>query len=394
MEKLLLIGIDTRSMLNSALKLDYDVYSTSYFSTSDTPTIKNQKIILNESNGESCGIFEDQFSSENILDISKDYLEEVDYIIPISGVSPSDFPSRYKKKILGNAEVENIENKFNFYKKIKDEFLTPMTFRLTDIDEAFEISKNYEGVQFILKPVQGSGGYDVTLLDNVEYLQFGDNEFILQEYVSGTNLSSSVLASKNDAKAIIHSRLLSEHDFGKNNDFRYIGNIVPLTDESIMAKVNDLEGIIEEMKTTSEMLAHKFNLIGSNGVDYILSENGLYVIEINPRIQGTFECVEKSLGINMLEAHIKACQGEIIEIPKPQYYSYKKVIYSPARMKYEKIDLDNIYDLPHIGSITEKEEPLLTIIDKDKDFRKLFEKVELSSKIVNDLARKVQQDGK
>ena len=75
MEKLLLIGIDTRSMLNSALKLDYDVYSTSYFSTSDTPTIKNQKIILNESDGESCGIFEDQFSSENILDISKDYLE-------------------------------------------------------------------------------------------------------------------------------------------------------------------------------------------------------------------------------------------------------------------------------------------------------------------------------
>ena len=57
MEKLLLIGIDTRCMINSALQLDYELYSTSYFSTSDTPTIKNQKIILNESNDESCGIF-------------------------------------------------------------------------------------------------------------------------------------------------------------------------------------------------------------------------------------------------------------------------------------------------------------------------------------------------
>ena len=84
MEKLLLIGIDTRSMLNSALKLDYDIYSTSYFSTSDTPTIKNQKIILQESDGESCGIFEDNFNSKNILEISKDYIEEVDHIIPIS----------------------------------------------------------------------------------------------------------------------------------------------------------------------------------------------------------------------------------------------------------------------------------------------------------------------
>ena len=67
MEKLLLIGIDTRSMLNSALKLDYEIYSTSYFSTSDTPQIKNQKIILNESDGESCGSFEDQFSSEHLM---------------------------------------------------------------------------------------------------------------------------------------------------------------------------------------------------------------------------------------------------------------------------------------------------------------------------------------
>ena len=91
----------------------------------------------------------------------------------------------------------------------------------------------------------------------------------------------------------------------------------------------------------------------------------------------------KSLKINMLEAHIKACQGEIIDVGKPQYYSYKKIIYSPVRNKYENINLDNIYDLPHVGSITEKSEPLLTIINKDKDFEKLYKKVELTSEIVN-----------
>ena len=108
MEKLLLIGIDTRSMLNSALKLDYDIYSTSYFSTSDTPSIKNQKIILKESDGESCGIFEEEFNAQTILDISKDYIDEVDYIIPISGISPSDFSKKDQKKILGNKNIEKI----------------------------------------------------------------------------------------------------------------------------------------------------------------------------------------------------------------------------------------------------------------------------------------------
>ena len=301
-------------MLNSALELDYDIYSTSYFSTSDTPPIKNQKIILKESDGESCGIFEENFDSKTILELSQDYIDEVDYIIPISGVSPTDFKKSDRKKILGNRDVENVENKFRFYEEIKEEFLTPMTFCISDIDEAFEISRNYPNVQFILKPLQGSGGYDINLLNNDKTSELNGDDFILQEYVAGINLSSSVLSSEDESKTIVNSRLLTMNDFGNKNSFIYIGNILPLTDKSIMAEVEDINKITSEMKTTSENLIEKFNLIGSNGVDYILNEKGLYVIEVNPRIQGTFECVEKTFGINMLEAHINACKGEIMDV--------------------------------------------------------------------------------
>ena len=190
----------------------------------------------------------------------------------------------------------------------------------------------------------------------------------------------------------MNTRLLTVNDFEKNNDYRYVGNIMPLTRESLMAETDCINKINDEMTSTSQNLSKKFKLAGSNGVDFILNENGLYVIEINPRIQGTFECVEKTLGINMLDAHIKACQGELIEIPKARHYSYKKIIYSPARMKYEAINLDNIYDLPHIGSITEKDEPLLTIIDESDDFEKLYEKVEKTSEIVNKSSRINQLD--
>ena len=390
MEKLLLIGIDTRSMLNSALKLDYTLFSTSYFSTSDTPTIENQKIILKEESDVSCGSFEDKFDSKQLLEISEDYIDEVDYIIPISGVSPSDFSKHDQKKILGTRNVENIENKYKFYKKIRNKFQTPMTFSISDMDEAFEIDESYPNTEFILKPIKGSGGYDINLLDNDMKIEFNDSEFILQEYISGINLSSSILASKDDAKTIMTSRLLTMHDLEKNNSFIYVGNILPLTKESIMAEVKNVEGIKCEMIDASQELSKEFDLLGSNGVDYIFNEDGLNVIEINPRIQGTFECVEMSLGINMLDAHIKACLGEIIEVPKAKCYAYKKIVYSPTRMRYENLGLDNIYDLPHIGSITEKSQPLLTIIDKDSDFEKLYEKVELTSEKVNELARRNQ----
>ena len=393
MEKLLLIGINTRSMLNSALKLDFDIYSTSYFSTSDTPQINNQKIILEEKDNESCGSFEDNFDSTTILEMSKDYIDEVDYIIPISGVSPNDFSKKDQKKILGNENVGNIEDKYKFYKKIKDNFNTPETFVIKDVDEAVEISKNKPEVKYIVKPLKGSGGYDINLLNNDSSFQLNDGEdYILQEYVEGISLSSSILGSTDEKKTIMNSRLLTENDFEKNYSFVYIGNILPLTDKSILSNVKDIDEINKEMINTSTELAYEFDLIGSNGVDYILNEKGLYVIEINPRIQGTFECVEKSIGINMLDAHIKSCQNEIIEIPKAKYYSYKKIVYSPCRNKYSKINLDNIYDLPHIGSITEKREPLLTIIDKDIDFEKLYKKVENSSSIVNQKAKKSQVD--
>lgn len=384
MEKLLLIGINTRSMLNSALKLDYEIFSTSYFSTSDTPQIKNQKIILEEKNNESSGIFEDNFNSSYILETSKDFIDEADYIIPISGISPGEFSKKDQKKILGNKDVSQIENKFKFYEKIKDEFTVPETFLIKDVDEAIEISENKPEVKYIIKPVKGSGGYDINLLNNDSTIQLNDSEnYILQEYIDGINLSSSILARKDIKKTIMNSRLLTENDFKNNNSYIYIGNILPLTKESSLSNIRNIDEINKQMIETSQNLAYKFNLIGSNGVDYILNENGLYVIEVNPRIQGTFECVEKSLQINMLDAHIKSCMNESVEIPKAKYYSYKKIIYSPCRNKYSKIDLDNIYDLPHIGTITEKSEPLLTIIDKDTDFKKLYEKVENSSRIVN-----------
>ena len=94
----------------------------------------------------------------------------------------------------------------------------------------------------------------------------------------------------------------------------------------------------------------------------------------------------------MLDAHIKSCLNIDIPIPKAKYYSYKKIIYSPCRNKYSKIDLDNIYDLPHIGTITEKSEPLLTIIDKDTDFKKLCEKIDYSSQVVSEKTRRYPRE--
>ena len=198
--------------------------------------------------------------------------------------------------------------------------------------------------------------------------------YILQEYIEGTNVSSSVLSSHDDIKNLINSRLITEHDLG-NDSYEYSGNILPL-DENSFKMFNgyrteiDADELNDEMRNTSEDLIKEFGLIGSNGVDYILDKNGeLKVIEINPRFQGTYELVENSLGINLLDAHIKACEGEIIDIPNPKQYSIKKIIYARKQVNIGNLNIPNVYDIPYEGVKIEKDQPLVTIISSNEDLK-------------------------
>ena len=393
MENLLLMGIDTRPMVNSALKLDYKTFSISYFKTVDFKVPYAEKHVLDQESVISCGRFEENYSPEKLLELSKDFLfqnhdeDEIDKIVLTTGINTKNFSGEFKKfrKIVrGNKNTESVENKFKFYNKLKNKFNVPLTFQPSDVGELNEILQQYSDNQFILKPLQGSGGLGIFLLNNEsshELKQLNEicqnislENYILQENIEGTNVSSSVLSSHDDIKNLINSRLITEHDLG-NDSYEYSGNILPL-DENSFKMFNgyrteiDADELNDEMRNTSEDLIKEFDLIGSNGVDYILDKNGeLKVIEINPRFQGTYELVENSLGINLLDAHIKACEGEIIDIPNPKQYSIKKIIYARKQVNIGNLNIPNVYDIPYEGVKIEKDQPLVTIISSNEDLK-------------------------
>lgn len=385
------MGIDTRPMVNSALKLDYKTFSISYFKTVDFKMPYMEKHVLDQESVISCGRFEENYSPEKLLELSKDFLfqnndeDEIDKIVLTTGINAKNFSGEFKKfrKIVrGNKNTESVENKFKFYNKLKNKFNVPLTFQPSDVGELNEILQQYTNNQFILKPLQGSGGLGIFLLNNEscdELKQVNEicenislENYILQEYIEGTNVSSSVLSSHDEQKNLINSRLITEHDLG-NESYEYSGNILPL-DENSFRMFNDkrteinADELNDEMKNTSEDLIKEFGLIGSNGVDYILDNDGeLKIIEINPRFQGTYELVENSLGINLLDAHIKACEGEIIEIPNPNQYSFKKIIYARKQVDIGNLNIPNVYDIPYEGVKIEKDQPLVTLISSNKN---------------------------
>ena len=409
MENLLIMGIDTRPMVNSALKLNYKTFSISYFKTVDFQLPYKEKHVLDQESVISCGRFEENYSQEKLFLLFDELLcenenssdeKDIDKIVLTTGLNASDFSGKFKKyqKIVrGNKNTENVENKLKFYNKLKNKFNVPLTFQPSDMHELNEILQQYPNNQFILKPLQGSGGLGIFLLNNESLSKNNDSNhilqnisyenYILQEYIDGINVSSSVLSSHDEQKNLINSRLITEHDLG-NDTFEYSGNIVPL-DENSLKMFNskqtnfDADKLNEEMKNTSQDLIKEFGLIGSNGVDYVLDKSGqLKVIEINPRFQGTYELVENALGINLLEAHIKACEGELIEIPNAGPYSLKKIIYARKQVNIGNLNIPNVFDVPYQGVKIEKDQPLVTIISCDNDLEKAMDDVKIAEEKV------------
>ena len=401
MDNILILGVNTRPLVNSAKKLDYNVYSSSYFTTLDFPEGIYEKHLLNEEIDSSCGSFQENFSSLNLLENGKEYLDDADLIVLSSGISSDDFKGEYKKyqkKIIGNKSTKDVSNKYRFYQKISNKFLTPISFLVSDVSEFLEILNEYNDMQFIIKPNQGSGGYDTLLLN---YDMFIENnhikilienminslgEILIQEYISGINISSSVLSSSTDAKTIINTRLLNLNDLGYNGDYRYCGNILPLDIKSLQVLNNytiahdeiGVKNLNADVSELSEEVIKECKLIGSNGVDLILSDemeddilnNDLYLIEVNPRFQGTYECVEKILSINLLEEHINACNGQLIEEINHKGYGIKEIIYAPYTLKQGNLNIDGLFDISKEGTIIEKDEPLVTIINQTNNVKK------------------------
>jgi len=426
MENLLLVGANTRAVACSLKKLGYTIYSADYFGTQDLKSCTDHsKSVLNQKPHTSCGKFTQNFNSHLILEMALEMVDEVDGIICCAGSSPSWFHS---SKIIGNRDVELVEDKFSLFEKLKDSFNVPETYLPKDICEVQEIIRNTPQKKFILKPRYGAGGYGVRRVDdpdiaggvgsnNFEILEEGHDglimggcggglilgeshdglketdsqlnlgddelimnerdlvdeiesqEWIMQEFIDGKNISASVLSAGEQARTILTStQIIGDTNLGQKEPFGYCGNLVPYSGDEKISEI------------ASKVVGH-LSLIGSNGVDFISRNGELYLIEVNPRLQGTFECAELSMDVNMAELHLAACQGHLMEVPPPTRFAVKMVVHAWQRSQWSDLNLPGLCDLPHPSVIIEKGEPMVTVLTS----RGIMEDAIYSAKILVDM---------
>jgi predicted ATP-grasp superfamily ATP-dependent carboligase len=123
-----------------------------------------------------------------------------------------------------------------------------------------------------------------------------------------------------------------------------------------------------------------YKLLGSNGIDFIIQKNKVYVIEVNPRIQGTFECIESSFNMNLAKAHLDSSNDIKVDIPNLQKFTVKLVPYSFENAKYNIPVNSFVKDISSQDLTIKKGFPISTILVSDRILENAMSKAEIIRK--------------
>ncbi len=364
--KVLVIANSARSIVCSAKKAGYTVFALDRFGDVDTCICSDKARVFK--------------SSRELHELAGTF-GEVDAAILGPGYE--------------NLKFENILNNTpKVMEEISDKSKLPKKLLSMDIPhpETESIEKAHElGFPLMIKPKSGSGGIRNMVVRNEDELSFfkersDAREFIAQEYIEGIPCSASIISSGEDAVVVALNEQLIGVPSLTGLPFAYCGNITPFHSKSN-----------NEMIQYAKQIALEFGLVGSNGVDFIQTEKGIVVIEVNPRFQGSMDTVESSVGINIFDAHVKSFDGELPGVRDPVCFAAKSIVYANEKTVISKKVSDTLKgclekgraaDIPQSGTVVLQDEPVSTMLGTAQTRSSALEMVVKSSRALRSMFEK------
>ncbi|HEY3362364.1 MAG TPA: ATP-grasp domain-containing protein [Methanosarcina sp.] len=357
MQNILVIGFDTRNVVCSASRAGYTVCSIDAFCDLDLQDCAYASRFLE------CRTVQElhQLEASRIKAQMAEFGLEFDAIVPGSGLEALDH-NEFSCPVLASSpdSMQKASDKLYLSKKLEAMGIPHPECYSTEELDAIEYP-------VMIKPVSGGGGIFNRVARNKQELlsileelfslnpELTEQALIIQEFLEGIPSSVSLLSTKNEALSVAVNEQLIGVPWLSRLPFAYCGNITPFkTDQA------------EEMESLAEELVLEFKLMGSNGVDFLVSKKGPVILEINPRFQGSLDTVEKAMNINLFEAHAGCFRGELPEKPEAKCFAARGVIYSDRELFIDRKLMNLILrekgaDIPSQGTIVEPDGPLTSL---------------------------------
>lgn len=352
--KILAIGYSVRHIVCSGSRAGYEMYAADAFGDVDTRRCATRYFPLNPL----------QLHAD--VKHLKAEIEEADGIIIGSGFESADFgflTVKDRKKIVGNTpeKTREVSNKAWLSSRLDDLGIPhPLSYTGREIAEGeWEEKAKLKDFHYpvVAKPVYGGGGTaNFFCIDEKGLIHWAKlfPDFLFQEYINGTHASVSVISTEHEAISVsVNEQLIGLDSVYAPGPFAYCGNISPFVTKSS-----------ERMCEIAEFLTTELGLVGSNGIDFVVTDDVPFVIEVNPRFQGSLDTVELSTGLNLnlVDASMKAVRGDLrVERVEAKRCAAKTIVFAKQEgIVMGDLDREGIVDIPERGRIIKRGEPIAT----------------------------------
>ncbi|MCD4704055.1 MAG: ATP-grasp domain-containing protein [Methanosarcinaceae archaeon] len=379
MENIVVIGYSSRNIACSAKRAGYNVYAIDAFCDVDLHQCTKDTRTLCPADGKDIH----SFDSTSIIEMVNEFDMSPDAVVLGSGFELLDL-SELACPVLNNPAsiMEQVSDKYTLSKELKTlKVPHPETYSLND---AGSIDR-----PLMLKPRCAGGGRFNRIVSTDEQIDNAIDEIstidpmleaqdmLLQELVKGIPASVSVIANGKQAQAIAVNEQLIGVPGLTNLPFAYCGNITSFENPYAL-----------HMCRIATDVCAQLGLIGSNGVDFMVTDEGPVVIEINARFQGSLDSVEMATGMNLFTSHLEAFDGVIPHKPVANQYASRAILYSNSSVVItediqNQIKGEDTADIPDIGYVAEQNDPLTSILATGISRNEVCEKMRRTVERIN-----------
>lgn len=343
-DHVLLAGISTRALAQSAIKAGYRVTSLDFFGDSDQPSDARVLSLVRDLHLPPTLL--------NLAEAASTLAGGVDTIVVESGLEnePAFFALLPPEKLLVNT-LESIRG-------VRD----PGQLKAALAGTGMQFPNTYthgmalpQSGRYLRKDLTHSGGMGVTEWDPNRPLLEGE---IVQEFIEGELSSACFIADGKKAILLGISRQYAGEKALGAPPYAWCGNV------TIPGPV-PAQGEIEE---ALQALVSAFGLVGLNGIDFIIQDGIPWLIEVNPRPPASFELYEKASGINAFQLHKNACLGSLPDIlPATSGFTCygKGILYTEKDVRpgdTSSWGRQAIADIPHSGEEIPTGAPVCTLL--------------------------------
>ena len=223
------------------------------------------------------------------------------------------------------------------------------------------------GVRWLKKPLRGSSGAGICLQTDSSSAS-GEDSFYYQKLLHGPSQSGFFLASRRTTTLVGVTEQWIGTPWLHARPFGYAGSLGPLRLDA------EARNLWERIGTA---LSQSCGLIGFFGVDAVIQNGVICVVEVNPRFTASAEILDIAGDGQIMRHHVEACQGENVEILAypPSGALHAKAIYFASQDIRIPLDLeilswstsgDNVTirlaDIPAPGKRIRKGQPVATLL--------------------------------